>query len=295
MKTHKIFLFLLSLCTLQGCDFLKKEEDRINSESNFEGTLEFTETRGIEGNIAKSHTRYWISDKMVKREKTLGGINLAFQYKSGTIIDFEKDSVTAYYSDLLTKKKLHLSIDEFTEQIKEWGTPLSQLDIVDYTFCQLDGYANEKRVSDSANIQGLLCDYSKFSDKEEFQEIFHSKDIKIKRKALEILFPKIPKECHFPVSSLLSRNYEQKIQNDTVIQFLDTSYHSPKSTKHKVVDLSLMALKKGLDIYTECTNVLSKVSSEPLKPSHFSFPDGDFEEVDSLDEFLRVFPVGGDD
>ena len=277
-----------------------------------------SESRGLYGSLFKVHTTYTISENYLKREQKLGGINSVFDNYAGIIVDLKKDSVVLYYSNNLSgrKHKHTTSIQNFKKNPTYQSFPNSLPSPIDKTFNLLPDYQLIKQIADSMEIKGFNCDYTLFKDKSGIfkQEVFDTKEIKVKREILEMVFKDIPTEINFLLTSDL-RTTITDISNDSIVSgqqskaidvFLRDVFQKEGATqnakktdleklaKNKWVKLGLKALKKGVDLNIHITTEVSALSKRSPNHAEFSFPSTDFEEISDIDVFLESLPQEGE-
>ncbi|WP_103069993.1 hypothetical protein [Aquimarina sediminis] len=139
------------------------------------------------------------------------------------------------------------------------------------------------------------------------QEIFDSKDIKIKRNLLEMLFYRLPKEINFPLSSEFKSTISS-VKNDSIItksaqlkdkiskdllKNTDTT-NTDKLIKNKWLDLGIKMFKKGVDIALHATLKTESFSERIIELPEFAMPSGKFKEIEDIDTFFSKLPSGGD-
>jgi len=309
------FLLLLSITLLTlGCESQKKEA--IVTDGYFEGEISLAESRGLYGSLFKVYTTYTLAENRIKREQKLGGINSVFGNYAGMIVDLEKDRVILYYSDKIsdTKIKHSTTVKEFRNNPKYQSFPNGIPSPVDHTFELLPDYSLMKQINDSAKVEGYRCDYTLFNDESHIlkQEIFDTKEIKVKRELLEMVFFAIPENINFPLRSDI-RTTLSDINNDSLINspqskalelFLrdafktDTTAQKEISNKeenstNKWINLGLEILKKGVDMNIHITSEVDQLKSGKLSLDTFSFPSSDFREIDDFDDFIGSLPSEG--
>ena len=320
MINTKQLIVLISLTTIMcSCDFFSKKEEAevdIDPKKYFEGEINLTETRGIYGILFESNTSFTISKNRMKREQRLGGINKVFDSYAGVIVDLEKDSVTIYYVDLVKKMFNQSTIKEFKKYLASKSTPNRQLSPLDNTFTYLLPYKAINTVNDSMKVKGFMCDYARYVDEDAIvqQEVFDSKEIKVKRELLELVFPNLPKETNFPLRSdfktMISSVSNDSLVNNKTVEMVDklvrALLHQVDSTKgnnptdldkladNKWLNMGLDVLKKGIDLKFHISNKTSGFSVGNIGLPLFSLPSAAFEEVDDIDEFFSSLPAEGD-
>ena len=311
MRFLKLALLLFLFFSFASCNFLSKDTDqkekKASEEHYFEGEIKLSESTGYQGSLFKVYTTYLISENKIKREQKAKGLNAVFNMKNGIIIDLVKDSVTLYYSDVFQKNKHSLSVKEYDNYLKTKNHYPQGFSPIDGTFTFLSTYKAHKTVKDSSSIQGFMTDYMLYIDDIFQQEVFDTKDIKVKRELLEMVFYQLPKEINFPLRSEF-KSIISNVKNDSLIHktvqlkdkiskdFLhktDTT-NTDKLTKNKWLDLGIKALKKGVDIALHATLKIESLSEHEIKLSEFSIPSGDFKEIDDIDTFFSKLPSGGD-
>lgn len=302
-----LFLFF----SFASCNFLSKDNDQKDEKASgkryFEGEIKLSESRGYQGSLFKVYTTYLISENKIKREQKAKGLNAVFNMKNGIIVDLAKDSVTLYYSDVFQKNKHLLSVKEYDHYLKTKNHYSQGFSPIDGTFTFLSTYEAHKTVKDSSFIQGFMTDYTLYIDNIFQQEIFDTKDIKVKRELLEMVFYQLPKEINFPLRSEF-KSIISSVKNDSLIhktvQLKDKISkdilhktditNTDMLTKNKWLDLGIKALKKGVDIALHATLKIESLSEHEIKLSEFSIPSGDFKEIDDIDTFFSKLPSGGD-
>jgi hypothetical protein len=313
MKKHLLRLIILSIfaSTIFNCGEKKKE----NKIPYFEGEITLSESRGLYGSLFKVHTTYNISENRIKREQKLGGITSLLDIYAGIIIDLEKDSVILYNVDNLSgnKNKHTTSIKNFKTNPKYKNFPNSLPSPVDNTFKLLPDYDLIKQVKDSSVIEGFKSDYTLFNDETKIlkQEVFDSKEIRVKRELLEMVFMELPKEINFLLTSNL-RTTITDISNDSIVSgeqtkaidvflrdvFKDKNQKKEKTdldkiAKNKWIKLGLNLLKKGVDMNIHITTGLSKLEQRINLPIDLSLPSLDFIEISDIDDFIDTLPSEG--
>lgn len=311
MQFIKLTLFFLIIFSSASCDFLSKDknqkEEKTSPKDYFEGEIKLSESSGYQGSLFKVYTTYLISENKIKREQKAKGLNTVFNMKNGIIIDLVKDSVTLYYSDVFQKNKHTLTSKTYYDYLKTKAHSPQGFSPIDDTFTFLNTYEANKIVKDSSSIQGFKVDYTLYLDNIFQQEVFDTKDIRVKRELLEMIFYRLPKEINFPLisefksiistiknDSLIHKSVQMKdkISNDISHKFDTTS--TDKLIKNKWLDLGIKALKKGVDIALHATLKLESSSIKKIQVTEFSIPLGDFKEIDDIDMFFGKLPSGGD-
>lgn len=318
MFNVKYFLFgFIFFCAISlSCNSSKSSEE--DTRPYFEGEIKLSEARGLYGALTKVHTTYYISENLIKREQRWGGVYSVLDNYAGIIINMEKDSVTMYYADKFSKvKNKHtLSIKKYKTYLKTKIIPNGIPSPVDHTFELLPEYKLIHHVKDSAVVHGYTSDFSRYHDDSDFlkQDIFDSKEIKVKREFLEMIFINIPKEINFPLTSESKLTFSE-ISNDSIIkgeqtkaldQFARKLLRKKDSTINKESDLEKLAnnkwlnfglkiFKKGVDLNIHVTNKVSEFSVRELLDIDISLPSGDFTNVLEFDDFLEDLPTGGGD
>lgn len=306
----KFGLLILASIFLFSCG---KENSKSDETPYFEGEIKLSESQGIYGSLFKVHTTYWLSENSLKREQKLGGLNSIVNSYAGILVDLEKDKVVLYYSDRITGKFKHTTtlkqykalLDSFPRQIP---SP------IDRTFSLLPSYKLIQQKKDSTEIKGFKCDYSLYKDSTEIlkQEVFDTKEIKVKRELLEIVFENLPKEINFPLKSELKTTISD-VNNDSIISgeqskemdkfvrsFFKTDSTQPqkksdleKLSKNSWLDKGLNLIKKGVDMSIEIVMEVNDFDARKLKPREMSLPSDDFVEIADFGEFLGSLPQEG--
>ncbi|MFD2561465.1 hypothetical protein [Aquimarina rubra] len=308
-----------------SCNFLedKKEgntEDKDKKEEDnrlyFEGEIKLSESRGLYGSLTKVHTTYYISENKIKREQEWGGVYSMLENYAGIIIDLKKDRVVMYYADKLssTRNKHTLSIKDYKTHLKTKVMPKGIPSPVDRTFELLLDYRLINQVKDSTVIKGFKSDFTRYHDDTDFlkQDVFDSKEIKVKRELLEMVFMNLPEEINFPLKSEVKTTFSE-ISNDSIIKGKQTKAIDQlarnilrkkdstvkketdleKLSKNKWLNMGLKILKKGVDLNIHITADVSDFSVRTLTNIDVSIPSGDFTEILDFDEFLNTLPTGG--
>ncbi|WP_299442896.1 hypothetical protein [uncultured Aquimarina sp.] len=321
VKFSSIFLFLI----LTSCNFLndKSEEnsDQVHQKEEdnrpyFEGEIKLSESRGLYGSLTKVHTTYFISENIIKREQRWGGVYSVLDNYAGIIIDLKKDSVVMYYADKLsnTKNKHTLSIEAYKTHLKTKIMPKGIPSPVDRTFELLPNYKLINQVKDSTVIKGFKSDFTRYHGDTDFlkQDVFDSKEIKVKRELLEMIFLNLPEEINFPLKSEVKTTFSE-ISNDSIIKGKQTKAIDQlarnilrkkdstvkketdleKLSKNKWLNMGLQILKKGVDLNIHITTNLSEFTPKVFADIDMSIPSGDFIEILDFDEFLNTLPTGG--
>src|SRR5690606_33038118 len=276
-----------------------------------EGVIKLSESRGLYGSFFKVHTTYHISENRMKREQELGGVNAVFNIYAGMVIDLQKDSIVLYYADGLagTKNKHTLSIREYNNHITTNHIPQSVPAPYDNTFKLLPEYVKNGFVKDSTEIKGFMCDYTLYKDSLKIlkQEVFDTKEIKIKRPLVELTFLNIPAEINFPLKSELHTTISD-ISNDSITagkqtKLLDelarrtlNSHDSitvkeksnlDKLSKNKWLKIGLNLVKKGVDLNINIESVITEITQKVLNDDELSLPSGEFTEIEDFGEFIN--------
>lgn len=303
-------VILTALCV--NCN--EKKNKTTDFKSYFEGEITLSESRGLYGDLFKIYTTFTISENYIKREQKLGGIASISDNYAGIIIDLENDSVTLYYADELAgiKNKHTTNSKNFRTNERYKNFPGILPSPIDNTFNLLSEYNLVKQIKDSITVKGFKSDYTLYKDKYEIlkHELFDTKDIKIKRELLEMIFPNIPSEINFPLKAELKTTISD-ISNDSIIcgQFswaLDSLARSvfqqqdsikndrktdlEKLAKNKWVNLGLDILKKGIDLNVHITIEIYDLSVNETNFSASAFPSADFEEISDIDDFIGSLP-----
>lgn len=286
----------------------------------FEGEIELESTQGLYGELFKQYTTYYISENVIKREQKMGGVNEVFDNYAGIIVDLKKDSVMLYYVSKMEniKNKHTLSIKDYKRYIDSNNIPAFVPSAFDITFHTFDGYKFVKQKKDTLKINNFMCDYSLYKDSKSItkQEIFDTKEIKVKRELLEIVFINLPVEINFPLKSEMKTTISD-ISNDTILngektKSLETltrklfggkkssdttTYSLGKISKNKWVNMGLKVFKKGVDMNIHISTTPVKVIQRVLTQIELSLLSDGFTEVGSMDEFINSIPKpsgGGD-
>lgn len=322
MTLTRISLIFTLLFTLTSCDFISKKEKKSDDikatnleKAYFEGEIELSESRGYKGSLFKIHTNFLISENRIKREQKLGGLNALFNTKAGIIVDLEKDSVTLFYSDPISKYKHTSTIEaykNYSDTTQVYSTTPSPVDL---TFNYLPEYNVTKQVKDSMIIQGFTSDYTLYNASFLQQEIFDTKDIRIKRELLEVVFYNLQEGINFPLKSEVKTiissikndsiiNSDEaamidKISNDVLNEIDSTKTTEPtdleKLSKNKLLNKGLDLFKKGVDLAIHFTNEITEISSRKIISSEISLPSGDFDDIDDIEDFFDKLPSGSSD
>ncbi|MBW1295923.1 hypothetical protein [Aquimarina litoralis] len=307
------FIFISILFLSCNSSKTPKEED---TRPYFEGEIKLSETRGLYGALTKVHTTYYISENKIKREQKWGGVYSVLDNYAGIIIDLEKDSVTMYYADKFSnvRNKHTLSIEKYKSYLVTKTIPNGIPSPVDHTFELLPEYKLIHQVKDSTVIQSFTSDFTRYHDDSDFlnQDVFDSKDIKVKRELLEMIFMNLPEEINFPLKSESKLTFSE-ISNDSIIkgkqtkaldQFARKLLRKKDSTikkesdleklaKNKWLNFGLQILKKGVDLNIHVTTEVSEFSVRALLDVDVSMPSGDFVDVLDFDDFINDLPTGG--
>jgi len=316
-KPNTTFLSFIIFCTtfFSSCNFSKtsKDEDTI---PYFEGEIKLSETRGLYGALTKVHTTYYISEHTIKREQRWGGVYSVLDNYAGIIIDSRKDSVVMYYADKFSKvRNRHtLSIKKYKSYLETKTIPSGIPSPIDHTFELLPDYKLIHQVKDSTVIKGFTSDFTRYHDSSDLlgQDVFDSKEIKVKRDFLEMIFINLPTEINFPLKSDVKLTFSE-MSNDSIVQGKQTKVLDQlarkilrkkdstikkesdleKLSKNKWLNLGLKILKKGVDLNIHITNDVSDFSPRKLLDTDVSIPSGDFIEILEFDDFIDNLPTGG--
>lgn len=317
IKTSFLLVLLFFSCTFFNKQNDKNEENEAPSLPYFEGVIKLSESRGLYGSFFKVHTTYYISENQMKREQELGGVNALFSIYTGMVIDLQKDSIVLYYADGLagTKNKHTLSIREYKNHITNNYIPQSVPAPYDNTFKLLPEYIKTGFVKDSTEIKGFVCDYTLYKDSLKIlkQEVFDTKEIKIKRPLVELTFLNIPAEINFPLKSEVHTTISD-ISNDSIIagkqtKLLDelarrtlNSHDSitvkeksdlDKLSKNKWLKIGLDLVKKGVDLNINIESSITEITQKVLNNDELSLPSGEFTEIEDFDDFINSMPSAG--
>ncbi|WP_298546378.1 hypothetical protein [uncultured Aquimarina sp.] len=320
------FSSIVLLCVLASCNFLNDKKNGVTEEIGdkeednrpyFEGEIKLSESRGLYGSLTKVHTTYFISENKIKREQRWGGVYAVLDNYAGIIIDLKKDSVVMYYADKLsnTKNKHTLSIKDYKFQLENKEMPSGIPSPVDRTFKLLSEYKLIEQIKDSTIIKEFSCDFTRYHDDTGFlkQDVFDSKEIKVKRELLDMVFLNLPDDINFPLKSDVKTTFSE-ISNDSIIKGKQTKAIDQlarnilrkkdstvkketdleKLSKNKWLNMGLQILKKGVDLNIHITTDVSDFSVRALSSVDISIPSGDFSEISDFDEFLNTLPTGGD-
>lgn len=321
-----IYSFIFLSLALNSCNFLgsnnegnsTKDIDSAEEDNRpyFEGEIKLSESRGLYGDLTKVHTTYFISEYKIKREQRWGGVYSVLDNYAGIIIDLKKDSVVMYYADKFSDKrnKHTLSIKDYKLQLKNKVIPSGIPSPVDHTFKLLPAYRLIEQIKDSTIIKEFSCDFTRYHDDTDFlkQDIFDSKEIKVKRELLDMVFLNLPDEINFPLKSDVKTTFSE-ISNDSIIKGKQTKAIDQlarnilrkkdstikketdleKLSKNKWLNMGLQILKKGVDLNIHITTDVSEFSIRALSNIDISIPSGDFDEISDFDEFLNTLPTGG--
>ncbi|WP_299256807.1 hypothetical protein [uncultured Aquimarina sp.] len=320
------FSSIILLCVFASCNFLNDKKNEAAEETGdkekdnrpyFEGEIKLSESRGLYGSLTKVHTTYFISENRIKREQRWGGVYSVLDNYAGIIIDLKKDSVVMYYADKFSDKrnKHTLSIKDYKSQLENKVMPKGIPSPVDHTFKLLPEYKLIEQIKDSTIIKEFSCDFTRYHNDTDFlkQDIFDSKEIKIKRELLDMVFLNLPDEINFPLKSDVKTTFSE-ISNDSIIKGKQTKAIDQlarnilrkkdstvkketdleKLSKNKWLNMGLQILKKGVDLNIHITSDVSDFSVRALSSVDISIPSGDFSEISDFDEFLNTLPSGGD-
>ena len=307
MISMKKLALLLILTSILSCTTTKEEP-------YFEGELTLSESRGLYGSLFKVHTTYTFSENYLKREQKLGGLNSVFNVAAGIVINLEKDSVVVYYTDKLNNKKNKhtTTVSEFISNLKYKQFPNSIPSPVDHTFKLLPDYKFIKKITDSTSIKNFNADYFLYKDASNIfkQEVFSTKDIKVKRQLLDMVFINFPKELNFPLKTSLKTTISD-ISNDSLVnnkqskaidKFLRDVFKTEKKqtdlkklSKNSWLNLGLKLLKTGVDLNINVSSELSDLTIRKTSVADFSlsFLLSGFEEIDDIDDFFNELPIEG--
>lgn len=309
MKNYWLVITLLFLVSCQS-----KKENKISESDDrpyFEGEIELEVTQGLYGELFKQYTTYNISENVIKREQKLSGVNKIFDNYAGIIIDLKKDSVLLYYVSKLEniKNKYALSIKDYKKYLDSNNIAASAPSPFDLTFIGFDNFNFVKQKKDSLKIQNFMCDYAlyKYDKGITKHEIFDTKEIKVKRALLEMLFINLPEEINFPLKSDFKTTISD-ISNDTILngenaKSLETltrkliGKQSPtdsssveKISKNKWVNLGIKIFKKAVDMNVHISTNLVKINKRVLSQNDLSIASNEFLLVDNLELFLNSIP-----
>lgn len=186
---------------------------------------------------------------------------------------------------------------------------------IDLTFDFLGAYNSEKHVKDSMDIKGFTSDYTLYLDDLLQQEVFDTKEIKVKRELLEMVFHKLPADINFPLKSAI-KTILSRIKNDTLINNpivadldkisrnilheIDTSNKQEptdlkKLSENKALNLGLDIFKKGVDLKIHFENELSEIDFREIEHEELDLPSGNFKSFDDFDDFYYSIPSGNGD
>lgn len=315
MKYLKLSFLIILYCLLPSCDSTApKNSDSSLTASFFEGEITISESRGLYGRLFKIHTSYWISEDIFRREQRMGGVNSVFNRSAGIVINLNKDSVILYYSDLTNKIKHVLTVEDYKARLSESMFPLKTPSPIDGTFNFLAEYKAKKMVKDSVNIKGFEADYSLYIEDIFQQEVFDTKEIKVKRELLEIVFVNLPQETNFPLQSefktIISRIKNDSIINSKQVSLLDKiskdifyeidSTNSKEATdleelsQNKFLNLGLDVFKKGVDLKIHVEGKITEIIEREIDENEMVLPSESFRDVDDFDEFFNLIPSGGE-
>ncbi len=293
----------------------RTERLALDANSYFEGEITLTESRGLYGALFKINTTYTLSENYLKREQRLGGVTSLLGTYAGIIVDLDRDSVCFYHVNKMAgyQKKHTTSIASYRSDPKYQSWPESPPSPVDQTFRLLPDYHFIRHVKDSTEIEDFQVDYSLYRDGSGLlkQEVFDTKEIKVKRQLVEMVFMDIPEEVNFILKSDLLTTLSD-IPKDTIVsgetaratdgvlrEALEDSLQDAQENDldklasnkwvHRMIDL----LKKGVDLNIQIRTRLSKVTARTTTSREFTFPGGDFDEVSDFNEFLRSLPSEG--
>jgi len=301
------YIMLIVLATL----FVACKNDAKQEIPYFEGDISLSESRGLYGSLFKIHTTYTLAENYLKREQSLGGINSVFNVYSGIIIDLKKDSIVLYHVDKSSSKKNKhtVSINNFKTNPKYQNFPKTFPSPVDHTFKLLPDYEEINRVNDSTLIKNYNADYTLYNDTSKIlkQEIFDTKDVKIKRELLKMVIVDIPDNINFVLQSNL-RTTITDIKNDSIVNgkqskavdhFLRDVFNSDdektdlqKLASNKWIKLGLNILKKSVDLNIHITSEIDDLIPRKIASTEFSFPSLDFIEISDIDDFMDALPTG---
>ncbi|MGR7813938.1 hypothetical protein [Lacinutrix undariae] len=304
IKNYITFIVLIAL-------FVACKNDAKKEIPYFEGDISLSESRGLYGSLFKIHTTYTLSENYLKREQSLGGVNSVFNVYSGIIIDLEKDSIVLYHVDKSSSKKNKhtVSIHDFKTNPKYQNFPTTFPSPVDHTFKLLPSYEEINRVNDSTLIKKYNTDYTLYNDTSKIlkQEVFDTKDVKIKRELLEMVITDIPDNINFVLQSNL-RTTITDIKNDSIVNgeqskavngFLrdifnknDEKTDLQKIASNKWVKIGLNILKKSVDLNIHITSEIDELKPRKILSTEFNFPSLDFIEISDIDDFIDTLPTG---
>ena len=307
----RLTYILISFFVLFSCCKEKSGTTIENNEPYFEGEIKLTESQGIYGSLFKTHTSYFLSENRLKREQKLGGLNSIMNSSAGIIIDLEKDSVILYYSDRINGKFKHSTTLKNYKSILD-SVPQQLPSPVDRTFTLLPSYKLIRQKKDSLEIKGFSCDYTFFKDSLEIlkQEVFDTKEIKVKRELLEMVFVGLPKDINFPLKSEINTTITE-FSNDSIVsgkqtkefdKFIRNFMRDENSTEpekktdldkiseNKWVEKGLNILKKGVDLSIRIVMEVSDLNVGKLSEEDISLPSGDFMEIPDFGDFILSIP-----
>lgn len=298
--------FYLSLLILPfiiaGCNTLEKNEKSIGEDKVFfEGSITFKEETGLYGKLFTISTSYQVEENCLKREERLTGINKIWNNYAGLIINLDKDKVILYYSDITNKIKHSLSVKEYLNIRDSLAGEIKSPWVVDRTFQHFDPYIRKRYVKDSLVIEGFTTDYSKFTEGYIKQEVFDTRQIKIKRLLMEMAIPGIPESIHFPLRSDL-KTIVGEINNDSITSsakdfypIQDTENVKMREDKNSfIINTAINLIKKGIDLNLHSNLELDEIFEGEIPTSVFSLSDSEFKEISDLDDFLKNFPDAGE-
>lgn len=306
-----------SLLLILSCNYLNKNKNAATKqEPYFEGEIKVSESQGLYGELFKVHTTYVISENVFKRHQVLGGLNSTLNIYAGIIIDLKKDSVVLYYVNSGTKNKHTLSVKDYKAYIQANEITYVSPSPYDATFMFLGSHRLLKQVKDSMKIQEFTCDYTMFHDSLDIlkQEVFDTKDIKVKREILEMVFIQIPEEVNFPLKSEI-RTSISDISNDSILggeqtkslealareimggnsqTTTENKFSLEKLSQNKLVKLGLNILKKGVDLNIHINTELSEIIKRQVTETELALPSESFTEIKDFNKFMEAFPRNND-
>ena len=305
--------FILFSCTESVSENNRESSSgKPDSGEFFEGVITLTGTFSYFGSLFEDETTYYISENRLKRERKstpLGGEPVG-RY-AGMIVDLEKDRVTLYlvidYEDKYLKHSM--SIAEYQTYLNSEVQPSLIPSPFDKTFTILDEYILIHQVEDSTTIEGFRADFSQFNNSSgRFkQEVFDTKNLRIKRPLLENTFPNLPDEINFPLGTVF-RTTLTDVKNDSIIagreskgferliKDLVTNDSSASKTsdldkiaRNKWVNRGLKFLKKGVDLSINTTIRLKEIVARELTEETLELPAKPFKNAEDLAEFVNLF------
>ncbi len=273
-KVRIITISILASFFLHSCGFFGSDQPKVTGELNsdfFEGEI----IMEYEGDIVI----YLIKENKIKRTKGLGDLlngNKISGETYGLVVDLDLNNVTVYDDLGSIGKTGTFSLPVYKKYLKETGLALDEEAGCDLTFTYFEEYNSSKYVKDSTQTTQLNLDFNLYKEEDHEQHVFDTKNLKIQRELLEIVFPRIPKKSNFPIESRLIKYYTRE-----KIDLKDIGNAIKNTLKNSISKLTSKRMK------------VKSVTRRTVGDQEFNLPNSKLTVHSDLSKYIKISPTSG--